>query len=289
MYHRVIPRSEADTTFVQPGMYVTTGTFERHLQFLADHFVVLSFTDLLTKWDTRQWDDAARYCVITFDDGWLDNYVYAYPLLCAYGLPATIFLPTDLIGTNGWLWSDRLGVLQRRRGTGTPDEWDAFIEHAKTLTDDARAKVLDDLYAEAGDQSLGQRRLVDWTEVREMSRHCVSFASHTSTHVNLTRLAGAALERELRGPLDVLRQQRANHVPVLAYPNGDHTDAVVAAAGAAGYVAAVTTSPGLECSRPADLFRLKRIGVHDDVTQSVPLLALHVARQVRSARAHQEV
>jgi len=285
MYHRVIPRSEADTTFVQPGMYVTPETFERHLQLLTNHFDVLSIAELLTNWDTRQWNDDARYCVITFDDGWLDNYRHAFPLLLAYRLPATIFLPTDFVGTDAWLWPDRLGALLRRRGKGTPDDWDAFIEHAKTLTDDARAAVLADLAAEAGKQPLAPRRFVDWNEVREMSRHRVSFASHTRTHVNLTRLAGAALERELRGPLEVLRQQRVNDVPVLAYPNGDHTDAVVAAARAAGYSAAVTTSPGLESSRPADRFRLKRIGVHDDVTQSVPLLALHVARQARSASA----
>jgi peptidoglycan/xylan/chitin deacetylase (PgdA/CDA1 family) len=121
-----------------------------------------------------------------------------------------------------------------------------------------------------------------------MSGHDISFASHTRSHVNLTRLAGAALERELRDPLDLLRQQRINHVPILAYPNGDHTDAVVAAARAAGYSAAVTTRPGLESSRPADRFRLTRVGVHDDVARSASLLALHVARQVGSAIAHAE-
>ena len=82
--------------------------------------------------------------------------------------------------------------------------------------------------------------------------------------------------------LETLRAQAVNDVAVLAYPNGDHTSAVAAAAMAAGYHAAVTTLPGLEGSRPADPFRLKRIGLHDDVTQSVPRLALHVAREARS-------
>jgi len=283
MYHRVIPGAEAAATFVQPGMYVTPETFERHLRFLTAHFEVLSFADLLTKWASQQWDSGTRYCTITFDDGWLDNFTCAYPLLRAHGVPATIFLPTDLVGTDEWLWSDRLGALLRQRGDGTPDDWDACIEHAKTLTDAARANVLDGLEAVTGGLCPGQRRLIDWTQVREMSRHGISFASHTRTHVNLTRLTGAALESELHGPLETLREQRVNHVPVLAYPNGDHTDAVVAATRAAGYTAAVTTSPGHESRRPADLFRLKRIGVHDDVTRSVPLLALHVARQARSA------
>jgi len=285
MYHRVIPRGEIDAPFVQPGMYVTPETFDRHLRFVAAHFDVLSLADLLTMWDAGHWDDDARYCVITFDDGWLDNYAHAYPLLRTYGLPATIFLPTDLVGTDEWLWSDRLGALLQRRGRGTPDDWNAAIERAKTLTDDARAKLLDDLDREAGGHYLPLRRFVDWSEVREMSRGGITFGSHTCTHVNLNRLDAADLTRELRGPLETLRQQCISHVPVLAYPNGDHTDAVVEAARAAGYRAAVTTNPGLESRRPADRFRLKRIGVHDDVTQSAPLLALHVARQLRSAGA----
>jgi peptidoglycan/xylan/chitin deacetylase (PgdA/CDA1 family) len=282
MYHRVVPRAEVASAFVQPGMYVTPETFEVHLRFLRAHLDLLSFEDLLTKWDTGDWDHRARYGVITFDDGWLDNYRYAYPLLREFRVPATVFLPTDLIATNEWLWSDRLAYLLHRRAVGHPREWDLCIERAKGLSDDARSDLLAALAADTSVPRCGQRRFVNWDEVREMSSHGISFGSHTSTHADLTRLTGSALECELRTPLDTLRRQRVRHVPVLAYPNGDYTAAVVAAARAAGYRAAVTTRAGAESDRPRDLFQLKRIGVHDDVTQSAPLLALHVGRQMRS-------
>ena len=55
----------------------------------------------------------------------------------------------------------------------------------------------------------------------------------------------------------------------------------IAAARGAGYRAAVTTLPGVESQQPRDLFRLPRLDVHDDTTSSVPLLALHMARQMR--------
>jgi peptidoglycan/xylan/chitin deacetylase (PgdA/CDA1 family) len=282
MYHRVIPRGEVHATFVQPGIYVTPETFDRHLRFLSTHFDVLSFADLLLMWDAAHWDADARYCVITFDDGWLDNYAHAYPLLRSYGLPATIFLPTDLVGTSQWLGCDRLGTLLQRRGRGTAEEWDALVERAKTLTDQARNTMIDDLEREVGGQYLARRRFVDWEQVREMSCCGVSFGSHTRTHAILPRLDGGALERELRGSLEMLERQGVNRVPVLAYPNGDHTDTVVAAARAAGYRAAVTTIPGFEGRCPSDPLRLKRIGVHDDVSRSGPLLALHLARRARS-------
>ncbi|HEC99967.1 MAG TPA: hypothetical protein ENN18_06270, partial [Proteobacteria bacterium] len=90
MYHRVLEPEE--TAGVQPGMYVTTATFRKHMKFLAAHFKVISSQELLERLKNKSFKDAARYCVITFDDGWRDNYSNAYPVLREYGFPATIFL-----------------------------------------------------------------------------------------------------------------------------------------------------------------------------------------------------
>jgi peptidoglycan/xylan/chitin deacetylase (PgdA/CDA1 family) len=283
MYHRVIPRPDLSTSFVQPGMYVTPETFDRHLEFLTAHFHVLSFPELLHKWNAGLWDDAARYAVITFDDGWLDNYRYAYPLLRIHRLPATIFLPTRLIGTDEWLWFDRLGDLLQRRGRGSRREWDSEIERAKSLGERERSRLIADLARELGLGTSMPRRFVDWDEVRDMSENGVTFGSHTRTHASLTRLTGAELDRELREPIEHLQREAVGHLPVLAYPNGDHTDGVVDAARAAGYAAAVTTRAGLESRAPADRFRLKRIGVHEDVSRSAPRLAWHLVRQTLHA------
>lgn len=288
MYHRVIPGGEATSTFVQPGMYVTPETFERHLRFLTAHFQVLSFERLLARWRDGTWDHRARYCTITFDDGWLDNYRYAYPLLREYGAPATIFLPTDLIGTNTWLWFDRLSCLLHHYGHAhdrlTASDMDRIIEGAKSLTETARAAFIQSIADELGIATPESRRFISWAEAREMSGHGVAFGSHTCTHAMLSRLDRPALDRELRRSLEVLEAQQVAWVPVLAYPNGDHDDAVVQAARAAGYRAAVTTVPGAESSRPADLLRLKRIGLHEDVTRSIPLFMFHIGRQIWPAR-----
>jgi peptidoglycan/xylan/chitin deacetylase (PgdA/CDA1 family) len=284
MYHRVLPPADLASMWVQPGMYVTPETFERHLQFLTTHFEVLPFGELLAKWDTGDWNETTRYCAVTFDDGWIDNYQYAYPLLRRYGVPATIFLPTGLTGTGDWLWSDRLGDLLYARRRGTFEEWDALIERAKQLSEEDREQLLGTIAAEAGGTAPpAMRRFVNWDEVAEMSRHGIAFGSHSISHANLTRLSAAALERELRGSLETLGRPGVNHVPVLAYPNGDHTDAVVSAARAAGYRAAVTVRRGLESCVPADRFRLRRIAVHEDVSRSASTLALHIGRQSLSA------
>jgi UDP-2,3-diacylglucosamine pyrophosphatase LpxH len=74
---------------------------------LCKRFTVLSLNELLERWRTDQLDASKAYCVITFDDGWQDNYQYAFPVLKHYGLPATIFLATDFIGTDRWFWPDQ--------------------------------------------------------------------------------------------------------------------------------------------------------------------------------------
>src|SRR3954452_25090702 len=238
LYHRVLPRADVESTFVQPGMYVTPDTFERHLQFMTAHFELVTFGVPLEKWQYGDWNVRTRYCAITFDDGWIDNYRYAAPLLRRYGAPATIFLPTDLVGSDARLWFDRVADALSRRAEGTRDEWDALIEHAKDLSDAERDRMIDGLSAAARGAEAADRRFMNWQEVEELSRDGIAFGSHSKSHANLTRLDPAALAAELRDSLDVLRARPINHVPVLAYPNGNCNREVARAAQAAGYRAA---------------------------------------------------
>ena len=107
----------------------------------------------------------------------------------------------------------------------------------------------------------------------------IAFGSHTATHAILTGLEPTALERELRQPLEALRTQQVSWIPVLCYPNGNHSSYIVRSARAAGYTAAITTGVRAQSTTSADLFRLRRVGIHDDVTRSIPLLTFHLASQ----------
>src|SRR2546428_13508844 len=93
-YHRVLSREQPARYYVQPGMYVRVEVFEAQMRFVKEHFEVLSLLRLLELWATGGLDEGTRYCVVTFDDGWRDNYVQAYPVLQRLGIPATTFLAT---------------------------------------------------------------------------------------------------------------------------------------------------------------------------------------------------
>ena len=85
----------------------------RDMRFVKQHFCVLSIDELFRRWQGNGLDPRSTYCVVTFDDGWRDNYVYAYPVLRRLGIPATIFLATRLVGTDEWVWPDKLAHLLR--------------------------------------------------------------------------------------------------------------------------------------------------------------------------------
>lgn len=303
MYHRVITADELSRQFIQPGMYVTAKTFERHVRFLQEHFVVLSFNELVGMWRERAWDPERRYAVITFDDGWLDNYLHAFPVLRRYDVPATIFLPTGVIGTTRWFWPEELGWISRRfaslpmdrkarilaslRGG---DSWfngiarnmeagqsDELIERCKVVPHNQIGELVGRLADEMEVRLPCERLMMNWDEVRDMAAAKISFGSHSVNHKILTAVSDAELQEEVFGSLGTLRSHGLKGEIVFCYPNGNYSPAVVQSVESAGYCAATTTEPGWEDREPAHLFRLKRIAVHNDLTCSDSLFAFHLA------------
>lgn len=100
-----------------------------------------------------------------------------------------------------------------------------------------------------------------WDQVRALGAAGVAIGSHTRHHRRLTELDPAEREVELAGSLAELRERVPGAAAVLAYPNGDHDEAVCRATKAAGYEAAFTTEKGRN-GPGADRFRLRRVSVH---------------------------
>jgi len=285
MYHRVLTPKELAAHYVQPGMYVLADVFARQMQFLRENFHILSLEDLIGRWQRGGGlDHDKRYCVVTFDDGWLDNYLHAYPILRRLGIPATIFLPTRFVGTRDWFWPERLAHLladpsnsAARPGTA------AWSDHVERTIEQWKDRPSADIEAALGEMSAGpggrisaERVVVDWDEVAEMGRNGISFGSHSATHAILTTASPTAYDAEINESLAVLRRRATNPIEVFCYPNGAYTEAVVQHVKAAGYVAALTTDTGWETTTRPDLFRLHRVGVHNDISRTTPLFALQL-------------
>ncbi|CAI4032548.1 Polysaccharide deacetylase [Nitrospira tepida] len=306
-YHRVLSAEDLDAGIVQSGMYVRDEVFRMHMEYLRERFEVLSLSELLDRWRTGRWKADTAACVITFDDGWLDNYRHAYPILRRYRLPATIFLPTDFVGTSRWFWPERLGYLLRtadapscaperrtafyqaltealqtqERGSvfpwdvaAGPDSYDRFIEACKELEAGRLERLLASLSEILGITVPETRVVMNWDEVREMSQHDISFGSHSCSHRLMTLIPEKEVRQEVNSSYERLRESGAATVPVFCYPNGNYNDLVQQIVREAGYQAAASCDPGLERETPVNLMALRRISIHHDISESPALLAL---------------
>jgi peptidoglycan/xylan/chitin deacetylase (PgdA/CDA1 family) len=303
-YHRVLPENEREKRYVQPGMYVLPGVFEDHIRFLKEYYRILTFEELLGLWSVKDRYPGERFCLITFDDGWVDNYTYAFPILKKYGVLATIFLSTDFIGTHRRFWSDRMGDLLWRYLSAsittkeeTPrspilrrypqvngsrldrihEKIDSIIERCKEMSQEEIDEVIEKTVQDLDFDVPDERVFLDWKEIEEMSHHGIAFGSHSCSHRILTKLHPREVRGELETSLRTIQEKKINAVQVFCYPNGNHNPDIAKQVEAAGYRAGVSARFGFEESIPEDRFALKRIGIHQDISATVPLFTFHIS------------
>ena len=295
MYHRVIPREKAGRA-VQAGMFVEPETLDLHIRFLRKYFEIIPLSELVSLQKVHVQElRKNRLCVLTFDDGWYDFYDYAYPILKLHEAPATVFLPTDFIGTDRWFWTDRLGFLLDRMANfrdlvkGAPifknpllnqiahisGTLEMRLEKAITLLKHYRIEdikqVLSELTDVLGEGSTPRgRAFLSWEEVREMAdSDLISFGSHTAGHHILTTLAEEEAKHELRRSMDVLISQKVVDPAFIpfSYPNGNFTDRLSEMVRKTGYHLAVTTQYGWN-RRGESTYTLRRIAIHQDMAST---------------------
>ncbi|MDD5153023.1 MAG: polysaccharide deacetylase family protein [Candidatus Pacebacteria bacterium] len=86
-------------------------TFEAQMKYLIESkFNLVKLSELIRKLKSNE--NIANHVVVTFDDGYEDNFLTAFPVLKKYNIPATIFIPTGLIGkTNTTSAGEKLPIM----------------------------------------------------------------------------------------------------------------------------------------------------------------------------------
>ena len=105
MYHHINGVAYLELTSVSPQ------SFDQQMAYLKNHKYNVIRLDELVKAINQGKKLPRKTAVLTFDDGYDDNYTYAFPILKKYGFPAVFFIPTDLINTHGFMTWDQLKVM----------------------------------------------------------------------------------------------------------------------------------------------------------------------------------
>jgi prepilin-type processing-associated H-X9-DG protein len=282
-YHRVEDLNRPGFDSFKPNISAHPQEFDRQMAYLKEWFNVITL-ETLVDWLDQGSDLPPYAALITFDDGYLDNYTHAYTILRQHGLPALIFLTTGHIGTDAAFSWDLAAYCFYHSGRGNilfPDgveqRWadraaldgiiKAWVEALKTLPEAERQQWSDrlpGLLDVSVPQGYFRRLMLDWDLVREMNAGGISFGGHTVTHPILTRIPEEQARAEIRQSKAKIEKETANPVLAFAYPNGmsaDFSSGLISAVTAAGYRTAFTLLNGPTTWRAAKEhpFEIRRI------------------------------
>ncbi len=221
---------------------------------------------------------------ITIDDGYRDNYTLAFPILHKLNIPATIYLTSGLIGTEGNLWVDDIEFALTNARVDSfcfPDvageerieittlegkkiaEKHIFSELLKKNNFERKklmGMIFDVLGVETGHSNGRARVMLDWGEISEMAANGISFGAHTLTHPFLPAMALDEAKHEIAGSRELIERRIKRPVKHFAIPNGrrdDFTEELRSFCDEIGFDTVVTTESGIVDSS-ADRFVLKR-------------------------------
>jgi peptidoglycan/xylan/chitin deacetylase (PgdA/CDA1 family) len=235
-YHNVVPRGERAAGDL--ALHLPQEVFAAHLDRLTrTHQVVPLDRVLLPPPPGSRRPRAA----ITFDDGYRGALTAGVAELAARGLPATIFVVPSLVAGNGFWWD---ALAPAPAGALPPDFREQALYAARGR--DGAVRALARRRGLADRPLPPHARPASLAELRKAAGiPGITFGSHTWSHPNLARLEGKALRRELRAPLEWLREHLPGAwTPWLSYPYGLFSSGVMGEARAAGYAGAVRVVGG---------------------------------------------
>ncbi|MGH9508343.1 MAG: polysaccharide deacetylase family protein [Terriglobales bacterium] len=271
--HRVVTADQRARAHSLPGMFMDAENFRALLQHLKVRFEILTLDMFLS----GNFPEARKpLCLLTFDDGWEDNFTTAYPLLKEHAVPAAIFLATGVMDEGGVFWVERLLQAVQRHGwseirsrlvaaAGKPEvgpDAEAAVEFLKHMPAQRREQILAPVLADAGCADRNGDSMMTWDQVQTMSREGIPFGAHTVTHPLLTYEEPADVERELTAAKAKIESVLGRPVEAFAYPNGDWNPAVRQAVEAVGYRCAFQVRRGWH-SPGDDIFSIRRVFIHD--------------------------
>jgi peptidoglycan/xylan/chitin deacetylase (PgdA/CDA1 family) len=263
VFHRVLARDDPRWETSLSPWTIADDTFDECLAFFRRHYTLIALDDVMAAMEgTRRLPP--RSLLITFDDGFADNFEYALPLLLKHCAAATVFITSDVIGrrerpwTEDLLWAFMAGLIREQKivclhrllfggSTCTSEQliWD-IVRRGPDLEEAQVQAALSELKIDLR-RIKHPRQMLTTGEIGNLVFEGLSIGAHGKTHTALPFASDVAAE--LRRPRAVLTEIVTAHgqdsVDALSFPHGAYTPEIVNQAMAAGYKLAFTSEAAL--------------------------------------------
>jgi len=231
-YHRVL-RLESDPQLLT----IDPKLFDEQMTVLAERFRPIRASDLASSLASRS-RLPQRSVVVTFDDGYHDLLTVIKPILERHGVPATAFISTGLIGSDGEQWWDELEALLLGESTDGDDAgWDItapprndsqrlYLEtcdRLRGLDPASRESALEEIAAAKGlpRSRRPEYRMLSAEEIRELaSDGLIEIGSHTVSHQMLAAANPETQLAEIAQGKKVLEDILGREIGLFSYPYG---------------------------------------------------------------------
>lgn len=261
-YHRVVDSFAAEARWAIPANLTSRRMLEQQVDWVGRRFRFVTLDEL---GERLLGGDTEPVAAVTFDDGYRDVYEHAFPLLTRKGIPAAVFVVTDLVGTVRLQRCDQLYLLLMRAFTRWSDApamlgrllhaldirveplpataLIATVQLLRSLPRSVVDRVIEVLDADVELRGVSTDSLLPmtWDMLADMKRAGMTVGSHTRSHPLLPLEKPDIVAAELWGARAEIEQRLGGPVRHFAYPDGQVTREAAAAVAAAGYRFAYTT------------------------------------------------
>lgn len=269
--------SQSDNYFVKgpSEIWISDSLLIKHLSYLRKHYHIISLKELVESLNKGAIPE--RSVVITFDDGFSDNYYFAYPILKKKQMPATIFLTTEAIDNRKPIWLQKLNYLvnkfgidkvsDRMKGLSDYLQFNGSVTHANSgnsahkqfetflaynVTKKRREEILIRLFSEfdiAMENVFSKDKVfLSWEEIKKMQANGICFGNHGESHTPFSTLSKDDQKTEVLNSKNIIEHHLEQSFLPFAYPFGqkrDFTNVTTRLIDEAGHSCILTAMPTL--------------------------------------------
>lgn len=264
MFHRFRSADEVDP------QAMSIADLRRQLDYVRRHFVPVTIAQLLGEQESYA-DYPRKAVAITIDDGHESFLNVALPVFREFDVPATVFIVSDLVEREQWIWADKFNFVVERAREKRGDQQDvlntqAVFEQLCRLPLDERDLGLAEFARTCGVEIPAQAppkyRLMNWEQLRHLvALGTIDIGSHSCTHPIMSQLTQSQSEYEIAHSKAMIEQRLACPASSFCYPNGqagDYEDYQLRQLEQAGYACGIASHFGY-VTQHAKRYALPRI------------------------------
>lgn len=250
------------------------------LDYLSRHYHFLPLSTLLDCYERHQ-SVPPNSVVITFDDGFRDNFTNAYPILQQYRVPATVFLATGCVSSGDLPWPQQVGYLFQKtkvdrvchittKDISVPLESPRDRNAARTIV----RKVLGHMPRIERERNITELsgllqvdiprdRMLTWDQVKTMQNGGIEFGAHSVSHPWMAMLSPEEARWEMEASLHDMQHRCGMTRPPFVFPAGSFTPDLVKMAISVGFRCVFQSHHSVRVNQIGvnDQFSLSRIGL----------------------------